>query len=157
MTRVLKLFVCFLALAGCLGGTPGNVQAQLQPGIPRDNSVQEMQAKANAQAAAAAWLVLIDNGQYAESWQAGSPYFHTAITQDGWVTLLKGGFPVFGKLVSRNLKQVAYTRILPGAPDGQYVALQYQSDFTNSKGLAETITLALDPTGSWKVAGYYIK
>ena len=60
-------------------------------------------------------------------------------------------------MVSRSLKGIVYTRILPGAPDGQYVVLQYQTDFTNTKGLTENVATVLEPDGTWKVTGYHIK
>jgi hypothetical protein len=46
---------------------------------------------------------------------------------------------------------------LPGAPDGEYVVIQYQTAFQNKKSAIETVTPMLDKDGHWRVAGYYIK
>ena len=46
---------------------------------------------------------------------------------------------------------------LPGAPDGQYVVIQFKSSFTNKKTTIETVTPMLDKDGKWRVSGYYIK
>jgi hypothetical protein len=139
-------------------GALGNLRAQIPAApTPPATSVDEMRAEAGAEAAAATWLQLRDTGKYAETWQTASDLFHQAITQDGWVTLLKGGVPVFGDVVSRKLKAAAFTRILPGAPDGQYVVVQYQTVFTNMKDATEQMALALEANGTWKVCGYHIK
>ena len=46
---------------------------------------------------------------------------------------------------------------LPGAPDGEYVVLQFDTSFANKKEAVETVTPMLDKDGKWKVSGYYIK
>ena len=46
---------------------------------------------------------------------------------------------------------------LPGAPDGEYVVIQYATTFENKKSAIETITPMLDGDGKWRVSGYYIK
>jgi hypothetical protein len=145
-----------VVLAVCLAGV-GNLHAQTPiapaPGI---TSPQQMMAETDAEAAARTWLKLLDSGQYAETWQTASPLFHTAITQDGWIALLKGGVPVFGKVTSRKLKEATFSRILPGAPDGQYVVIQYQTTFANMKEATEQMAMVSE-AGTWKVCGYHIK
>ena len=49
-----------------------------------------------------------------------------------------------------------YTTSLPGAPDGEYVVLQYESEFQRKKYAIETVTPMLDD-GQWRVSGYYIR
>ena len=63
----------------------------------------------------------------------------------------------FGKLTSRKFKSASYTKTLPGAPDGEYVVIQYESSFENKQSSAETITPMLDKDGRWRISGYYIK
>ena len=62
-----------------------------------------------------------------------------------------------GKTTSRKLKSAKYTKTLPGAPDGEYVVIQYQTSFAKKKSAVETVTPMLDNDGKWKVSGYYIK
>ena len=52
-----------------------------------------------------------------------------------------------------------FTKTLPGAPDGAYVVIQYETDFSGHPGgkMIETVTPAKEKDGSWKVSGYYIK
>lgn len=60
-------------------------------------------------------------------------------------------------LVSRKLKSAKYTQTLPGAPDGKYVVLQFDTSFANKKTALETITPLHDKDGKWRVSGYFIK
>jgi hypothetical protein len=62
-----------------------------------------------------------------------------------------------GALVSRKLKSAQYATSLPGAPDGQYVVIQYDTVFQNKSAAVETVTPMLDKDGHWRVSGYYIR
>jgi hypothetical protein len=110
-----------------------------------------------AQAAAEQWLALIDGGQFAESWQATAAIFQSVVSQPKWQSSLDSVRKPLGSLVSRKLKSAKYGKTLPGAPDGEYVVLQFATSFTNKKGATETITPMLDRDGKWKVSGYFIK
>jgi hypothetical protein len=110
-----------------------------------------------AQTSAKSWLALTDAGQYAESYQEASTVFKSALTQSQWVSALTGVRTPFGKVVSRKLKSATYTKTLPGAPDGEYVVIQYDTSFENKKEAVETVTPMLDKDGKWRVSGYFIK
>ena len=62
-----------------------------------------------------------------------------------------------GKVILRKLDSQKYMTSLPGAPDGEYVVIQYKTKFENKKSAVETITPMLDNDGKWRVSGYYIK
>ena len=62
-----------------------------------------------------------------------------------------------GSVISRTLKSQQYLTTLPGAPDGEYVVIQFDTSFTNKASALETITPMLDKDGAWRVSGYYIK
>ena len=46
---------------------------------------------------------------------------------------------------------------LPGAPDGKYVVIQYDTVFENKSSAVETIIPMADPDGAWRVSGYFIR
>ena len=62
-----------------------------------------------------------------------------------------------GKLISRNLTKTQNAQSLPGAPDGNYVVMQFATSFENKKDAVETVTFMREKDGKWKAAGYYIK
>ena len=62
-----------------------------------------------------------------------------------------------GKVTSRKVKSKTYTRQVPGAPDGEYVVIQFETVFENKKAAIETVTPMLDKDGKWRVSGYYVR
>ena len=115
------------------------------------------EAEKDALKAAEEWLILIDNNDYSASWDNAAALFKQAITKEQWAESFKALRPAMGDLISRNLKSATYTNSLPGAPDGEYVVIQFSSRFTNKKSAIETVTPMKDPDGKWRVSGYYIK
>ncbi|MBA3051769.1 DUF4019 domain-containing protein [bacterium] len=115
------------------------------------------EAEKAAVGAAQAWLEMVDNEKYSESYEEAAEYFKSAITKNKWQETIQSVRKPLGKTVSRELKSQRYTTSLSGAPDGEYVVIQYKTSFENKKSAVETITPMLDNDGKWRVSGYYIK
>jgi hypothetical protein len=110
-----------------------------------------------AQTAAELWLKLVDDGQYAASWEQASRLFKGVVKQADWEHMASGVRTPLGKLVSRKLKSREYTEKIPGAPDGKYVIIQYDTVFENKASAVETVTPMVDPDNAWHVFGYFIR
>ena len=117
----------------------------------------EMEKEKAAVLAAEKWLAVIDKGQYDESWKQAAGFFKSAVKQDQWVQSLQAVRKPLGKLISRQVKSRKYTTSLPGAPDGEYVVIEFETSFKNKKSAVETVTPMMERDGSWRVSGYYIK
>lgn len=104
-----------------------------------------------------AWLKLIDTGQYSKSWEIAAELLKNAVTEEQWNQSLTAVRRPLGKVIRRNVKSKQYMTSLPGAPDGKYVVIQYETSFANKKSAIETVTPMLDNDGKWRVSGYYIK
>jgi hypothetical protein len=112
---------------------------------------------AKAQRAATAWLALTDGGKYAEGWDSAAALFKAAITKPDWEKAVKSARSPLGALKSRRIKSATFARSLPGAPDGEYVVIQFDAQFENKAAAIETVTPMREKNGSWRVSGYYIK
>jgi hypothetical protein len=112
---------------------------------------------AAAEGAAMAWLALVDAGQFSQSWDRASVLFRDAVTKPEWQAALKGVRSPLGSIQVRNLKSAAFTRSLPGAPEADYVVIQYTSRFEKRPAATETVTPMREKDGTWKVSGYFIK
>jgi hypothetical protein len=110
-----------------------------------------------ALASARAWLSLIDNGRYAESWKGASAYFRGAVSDESWQASLAGARTPLGRLVSRLPKKMKEATQLPGAPDGTYVVMVFATSFEHKKTATETVTFVREQDGTWRAAGYFIK
>lgn len=107
--------------------------------------------------AATPWLALVDSGQYAESWFQAASAFRGAVSKEQWKNALDSVRAPLGKMVSRQLKSATYTTKIPNVPAGEYVIIQYETNFEHASGMVETVTPMLEKDGKWKVSGYYVK
>jgi hypothetical protein len=103
-----------------------------------------------------AWLRLIDNGKYADSWKEASTYFRSRITEKTWVSTVQGVRAPLGARTSRKLQNLTFTKTLPGAPDGSYAVMVFQTSFQNKASAAEQLTVMAD-VDQWRAAGYVIR
>ena len=107
--------------------------------------------------AAEKWLAIVDNEKYAESWKETAELFKKAVEPNQWTQTMESGRKPLGKLITRKLKTKVYKSSLPGAPNGEYVVIQFETSFENKKVAVETVTPMMDEDGVWRVSGYYIK
>ena len=110
-----------------------------------------------ATASASAWLALIDSHQYGESWFQASSDFRGAASKEQWIHALDTVRTPLGKLISRQLKSATYTTKLPNVRPGEYVVLQYDTNYEKAPGMNETLVMMREKNGSWKADGYFIK
>jgi Protein of unknown function (DUF4019) len=110
-----------------------------------------------AQQSSEAWLAVVDSGKYAQSWDEAAQLFQAAITKDQWQSALGAARTPQGKVLSRKRKSATYTKTLPGAPDGEYVVIQYDTHFEHKQSAVETVVPMVDKDGKWRVSGYFIK
>jgi hypothetical protein len=103
------------------------------------------------------WLTTVDAGKYAASWSDAAEYFRNAVKQEQWEQAMQAVRKPLGKLLSRKVQTKVFMTSLPGAPDGEYVLVQFATSFEQKKTAIETVTAMLDKDGTWRVAGYYIK
>jgi hypothetical protein len=107
--------------------------------------------------AAKSWLALVDAGKYEESWDQSGALFRRAVTKQQWNQALGSARTPLGAVKSRELKTKSESSSLPGAPDGRYLVMQFQTSFASKASAVETVTTVLESDGRWRVVGYYIK
>jgi hypothetical protein len=110
-----------------------------------------------AQPVAAAWLALVDAGKYVESWEKMSPGFQKEVSRRKWKSTVEKIRQPLGKFSSRKLKSAEYSKELPGAPEGEYVVLRYDSAFEKKTAAVEKVTLILGQDLNWRVSSYAVK
>ncbi len=125
--------------------------------LPSAMAADHSTAIAAAAPAAESWLKLIDKGDYHASFERASSLFKNSISAGDWANKVGAVRKMMGALISRRQKSATYATSMPGAPDGQYVVIQYDSSFEHKQSAVETVTPMLDKDGQWRVSGYYIK
>jgi hypothetical protein len=145
--------VLVVLAVGCKGKAP-EPAASAAPEEPVGAPVSNEEA---AQLVAGKWLAVVDAGNYAQSWTEAAMYFKKSIDQRGWEHALTAARQPLGKVLSRKVLSAAYATSLPGAPDGQYVIIRFDSAFEEKRSTIETVTPMKEPDGKWRVSGYFIK
>lgn len=107
-------------------------------------------------AAATNWVTLVDGKRWNDSWAAAGTLFQSQMAQARWASTIAPVREPLGAVSSRMLKSVTKSKSLPGAPDGEYEVVQFQTSFTNKAAATETIVLSHEASG-WKVDGYFIR
>jgi uncharacterized protein DUF4019 len=113
-------------------------------------------SREEARARAEAWLALVDSQRYGQSWTESSSLFRSRVTQQRWTGMARQARESVGDVISRTLLTVTFAKSLPGAPDGDYAVLRFQTSFTRKAQAVETVTLMMD-AGVLRSAGYFIK
>jgi hypothetical protein len=121
----------------------------------QSNAVES--AVESAVEAANRWLALADAGDGAATWDAAAPFFQRAVPKAAWSQALTQARQPLGAVMSRKLSSSELAHSLPGAPDGQYVVIRYDTQFAHKAHAVETVVPMLDQDGRWKVSGYFVK
>jgi hypothetical protein len=140
---MVRRIVCLVAIALIVAAAAGRAAEPLK----------EKAAVAEAEK----WLSLIAGEKYGESWKGTSEYFRNAVKQEQWEQSMQSIRKPLGKIVSRRVKSKIYSTSLPGAPDGEYVVIQFETSFEKKKSAIETVTPMMDKDDRWRVSGYFIK
>jgi hypothetical protein len=118
---------------------------------------QQPDAVNTAVDAANRWLVLADAGDGAATWDRAAPAFQSGVSKAAWTDALKAARQPLGAVTSRKVASSVFTHSLPGAPAGDYVVIQYDTQFERKEHAVETVVPMRDGDGSWKVSGYFVK
>lgn len=102
------------------------------------------------------WLALVDAEEYDKSWQEAAPFFKENVKEKKWEEMISSVRGPLGKVESRELLGAQFITTLPGAPQGEYVVIQFKTNFADKPDSVETIT-PMKTAGAWRVSGYFIK
>jgi hypothetical protein len=114
-------------------------------------------ARAEAAKAGVAWVEHMDAGKIGEGWEASSALLQDSKPKDVFVEAVGAARNPQGAMKQRTLSRIEYAAALPGAPEGEYVLIEYKTAFENKEAAVETVITTLDWDGVWKVAGYDVR
>jgi hypothetical protein len=130
-------------------------QAQQQTPTPDAPTAEQSEKAEAAKQAAEDWLVYVDESEYTKSYEEASEMLQEQVTSERWAQGLLGVESQAGALNERTLQGARYTTQLPNAPEGEYVVVQYVSDFAKTQ--AQEVVLMMRENDAWKVAGYFVR
>lgn len=98
--------------------------------------------------AAEAFLAMVDESQWAESYAVTGAQFRALNTPESWAEVSERVRPPLGKLLTRNLITNEY---VPAPPKG-YRLVKFRSSYANGTQQTESLSLAWED-GAWMVMG----
>ncbi|MEA3506774.1 MAG: DUF4019 domain-containing protein [Elusimicrobiota bacterium] len=155
--NILKLFTAgaiSLLVSGC-----GDSRDTAVRDKDSSSAAKNIDSKKSGEAieAAADWLQLADSGQYGRSWEEAAEYFKNLVSKEKWINTLKGVRGTLNPMIKREVQSRGYTTSMPGAPDGEYVIIHYETEFENKEYAIEAVTAMKEKDGNWRVSDYFIK
>ncbi len=149
MSRLLTLLIMSCAIAGA------PALAQSSDGEPQTVEQKAAAAAEGAgQAAAAAWLALLDAGRFGDAWDTASTLFRSNVPKDAFVKGMTGSRSALGAARERKVGDIAYKTQMQGLPNGQYVSVLFVSDFPSKPATDEIVMTMRENDGRWRVTGY---
>lgn len=120
---------------------------------------EEGKAKGSAEEAAAisrSWLRLVDDGEYAASWQQSAGRFKASITEAHWVAVMEKVRRPLGHSMSRELVEATFDTKAPRQPEGEYWIVRFRTAFEGVTAY-EIVTLVADADEAWRAVGFLIR
>ena len=129
--------------------SPTAVDADAQPTLADDKATIEAGEK---------WLALLDAGKFGAAWDVSSAHLKSVVTRQKWVTEIGKARKPFGKLATRKAERFARAHSLPGAPEGDYSIVEFDSTYANGKRATEQVIWMFESKSkAWRVSGYFIR
>jgi hypothetical protein len=110
-----------------------------------------------AQAAARDWLALADANDAAGTHAASAQKFKTAMTAEQWSAAMARAREQFGDVVRRTILRTETPPPGPDVPPGDFVVIQWRTEFAKRPQGIETMTLEREADGKWRVVGYLMR
>lgn len=104
--------------------------------------------------AADGFLKQLDAGAFEGTWAQGSPHLRRMGSESEWLRLLRFVRAAAGEFQSRTLSRVGFTDTVENVPPGEYVAVQFTSEFS-AINVKEDVVMHKEG-GRWKVMGYFV-
>jgi hypothetical protein len=95
------------------------------------------------------WLTLVDDGNYAQSWNEAGAAFKGRAKAPAWAKQAGELRAPLGAVASRDLKAIDLSRT-------DTAVVRYDTSFAHKTGAAETVTLVFEK-GAWAVSDYSVK
>lgn len=106
------------------------------------------------QSAAEAFLTLIDQDNYQESWTEASAWLRKNVDAAQWAEHAGRSRQPLGIVTSREFKSVEFEDSLEDMPAGKYAFVFFSTTLSNDRSVSEMVGLMLEDDSSWRVIGY---
>ncbi len=106
-----------------------------------------------AVASAEKWLEYADSRSWERAWAASSDFYRKEMPASHMGNLMYQHRKPFGALKNRKVKNVTYKYLKEGTLPGEYLVVEFDSEFENQKVVEAVITYK-EKDNLWRASGY---
>ncbi len=104
------------------------------------------------------WLNLTDQGQYGSAWLDSGTLLQDIVTESQWIGAMDEVRAPFGNgVLSRKKVSSQSITQLPHGTKGNFMLIDYRSQFSGNSSAKERVILMTDALGQWRVISYDLK
>jgi hypothetical protein len=112
--------------------------------------------KTDAELAARSWLAQMDAGAYDEAWQQAAGHILQR-TKAAWTEWMQERRGTLGAPLLRTTMCVRSTTAQGTEPKGDYIEIEYDTDFAGLSHVFEYVKTVRGSNGSWTVCWYFVR
>lgn len=150
------LFKSFLALTLTFTGILGAQAVAPFPPFHEDDSGGTSPMFSESRANSMAWLTLMDQIQYAATWDESGPLMKDVITRKEWIAAMETLRRPLGYVASRQIVSQRSLDNLRFGTKGYFMEINYSTTFWGKGGATETVILMYDVFSNWRVISYSV-
>ena len=110
----------------------------------------------DAEKMAVSWLERLNKKQYNDCWNMLAEKTQSQTSFQEWNAYFSTELmPELGDFISRKYYLAEIEKKIDGLPEGLYVTIRYQSEYTNTKSVEEIILLHHVENTQWKILSYF--
>lgn len=132
---------------------PSQQQVPAQQQAPDPALVQAVDASVQA---AEAWLKIVDQGSYGNSWDAAALPLRLTMSRKEWMLSLDTMRKGLGHPVDRKVADIRLAQDPKGLARGNYMIVIFETTFTGGHLAKEIVTLQQSNNGQWNVMTYLV-
>jgi len=103
------------------------------------------------------FLSMTDEARFKETYALAAPTLKKIKTRLGWANLVKSDRDLMGEVKSRQMVRVDQAVSFPDLPEGRYVTVVFQTEFSKQTGVEEMVTLVALESGEYGLVGYELE
>src|SRR4029077_15938438 len=88
-----------------------------------------------------------------QSWTTAATHLKNSVTQAQFASGVAAARKPLGAVRSRSVSSATFTKSLPNAPAGEYVVIQFTTNFEHVVNATETVTPMKEPDGEGRGGG----
>jgi hypothetical protein len=115
-----------------------------------------MQAVDSSQLAAEAWLKMVDQGSYGNSWEAGELPLRLTMTRKEWISSMQAMRKSMGRPIERKVADIRLAQNPKNLSRGNYMVFIFQTSFSSGHLAREILTLQQGSDNQWRELTYLL-